>query len=86
MDNKFDQDESNVLINTDKKGSCPSPRQKISETRMMPISRRSRPSGLDNLKRMSEILVSCSMANCAGVTTKGLNNQDGEVLIPIESK
>ena len=48
LDNKFDQDESNVIINTDQKGSCPSPRQKISETRMKPISRRSRPSGLDN--------------------------------------
>ena len=28
-DNKFDQDESNVIINTDQKGSCLSPRQKI---------------------------------------------------------
>ena len=26
-DNKFDQDESNVIINTDQKGSCLSPRQ-----------------------------------------------------------
>ena len=63
LDNKFDRDESNVIINTDQKGSCPSPRQKISETRMKPISRRSRPSGLDNLKRMSEIPVPCSMTN-----------------------
>ena len=42
-DNKFEQDESNVIINTDQKGSCLSPRQRISETRMKPISRRSRP-------------------------------------------
>ena len=86
LDNKFDQDESNVIINTDQKGSCLSPRQRISETRMKPISQRLKPCGLDNLKRMCEIPVSCSMTNRADVTTKGLNNQDGEVLIPIESK
>ena len=34
MDNKFDRGESNVIINTDHEGSCLSPRQKISETRM----------------------------------------------------
>ena len=28
QDKKFDQDESNVIINTDQKGSCLSPRQK----------------------------------------------------------
>ena len=62
LDNKFDQDESNVIINTDQKGSCLSPRQRISETRIKkPISQRSKPRGLDNLKR--EILVSCSMTN-----------------------
>ena len=55
LDNKFDLDESNVIINTDQKGSCLSSRQRISETRMKPISRRSRPCGLDNLKRMYEI-------------------------------
>ena len=32
-DNKSAQDESNVIINTDQRGSCLSPRQKISETR-----------------------------------------------------
>ena len=42
LDNKFAQDESNVIINTDQKGSCLSPRQRISQTRMKPISRRSR--------------------------------------------
>ena len=63
LDNKFDQDESNVIINTDQKGSCLSPRQRISETRMKPISQRSKPCGLDNLKRMCEIPVSCSMTN-----------------------
>ena len=42
-DNKFDQDESNVIINT--------------ETRVKPISQRSKPCGLDNLKRMCEIPV-----------------------------
>ena len=62
-DNKFDQDESNVIINTDQKGSCLSPRQRISETRMKPISQRSKPCGLDHLKRMCEIPVSCSMTN-----------------------
>ena len=41
-DNKFAQDESNVIINTDQKGSCLSPRQRISETTMKPMSRRSR--------------------------------------------
>ena len=30
-DNKSVQDESNVIINTDQKGSCLSPRQRISE-------------------------------------------------------
>ena len=29
--NKFDQDESNVIVNTDQKGSCLSPRRRISE-------------------------------------------------------
>ena len=29
--NKFDQDESNMIINTDQKGNCLSPRQRISE-------------------------------------------------------
>ena len=62
-DNKFDQDESNVIINTDQKGSCLSPRQRISETRMKPISQGSKPCGLDNLKRMCEIPVSCSTTN-----------------------
>ena len=28
---KFDQDESNMIVNTDQKGNCLSPRQRISE-------------------------------------------------------
>ena len=62
-DNKFDQDEPNVIGNTDQKGSCLSSTQRISDTRMKPISRRSRPCGLDSLKRMCEIPVSCSTTN-----------------------
>ena len=62
-DNKFDQDESNVIINTDQKGSCLSPRPRMSETRMKPISRGSKPCGLDNLKRTCEIPVFCSTTN-----------------------
>ena len=53
-DNKSSQDKSNVIINTDQKGSCLSPKQKISETRMRPTNRRSRPCGLDDLKQMCE--------------------------------
>ena len=63
LDDKFDQDESNVIINTDQEGSCLSPRQRISDTRMKSISPRSKPCDLDNLKRMCEIPVFCSMTN-----------------------
>ena len=83
-DNKSARDESNVIICTDQKGSCLSPRQRISETRMKPISRRSRPCGLDNLKRTCDILVSCS-EELSRRDNKGLNKQDGEVLSPIIS-
>ena len=86
LDNKFDRDESNVIINTDQKGSCLSPRQKISEMRMKADQSKIETCDLDNLKRMCENPVSCSVTNCAGMTTKELNNQDGEVLIPIKSK
>ena len=60
-DNKFAQDD--VIINTDQKGRCLSQRQRISEMRMRPASRRSEPCGLGNLKRMCEIPVSCSLKN-----------------------
>ena len=57
LDNKFDQDESNVIINTDQTGSCLSSRQRISETRMKRISQRSKPCGLDDLCARSLHLV-----------------------------
>ena len=63
LDNKFDWDESNVIINTDQKGSCLSPRQKISEMRMKADQSKIETCDLDNLKRMCEIPVSCSMTN-----------------------
>ena len=49
------EDKSNVIINMNLQGNCLSPRQRISEMRMRPISRRSRS------YEMCEILVSCSM-------------------------
>ena len=61
-DNKFDQDKSNVIINTDQNGCCLGSRQRISETRMKPISRRSKPCGLVYMKRMCPALLRIEQA------------------------